>query len=461
MSKTHPQANTLSVRNPNAAGLDIGASEIYVAVPEGRDEESVRCFATFTADLHQLAAWLEACGVDTVAMESTGIYWVPIYEILEAKGFEVYLVNARHAKNVPGRKTDVQDCQWIQQLHTYGLLRASFRPAEEISVLRSLVRQRENLVRYRSAHIQHMQKALQLMNLNLTQVVSDITGVTGLAIIRAIVVGEQEPQNLARLRHPSCAKSHAQIAKALEGHYKSEHLFALTQAVEAYDFYDRQIARCDQEIETHYHALPSAPPDNENKPPIPTRRRPRKNQANFDLRTTLFQTVGVDLTAVDGIDALTAQTLIAEVGLDMNRWKSEKHFSSWLGVAPNHEKSGGKILRNRTRKTNNRAATALRIAAQSLARSQSALGAFYRRIRARQGAPKAITATAHKLARILYSMLKYRRPYADPGATYYEQQYHDRILRNLRRKAAQFGMQLMPSEPLISNQTTALEPTVS
>jgi transposase len=461
MAKTKNQANSFSVIHPNAAGLDIGASEIYAAVPEGRDEENVRSFPTFTVDLLALADWMQACGVDTVAMESTGVYWIPIYEILEARGIEVYLVNAHHAKNVPGRKTDVLDCQWIQQLHTFGLLRASFRPQEEISVLRSLVRHRENLVRYRSAHIQHMQKALQLMNVQLTQVVSDITGVTGLSIIRAIVAGEHDPLTLARFRHPACAKSSADIAKALDGHYKAEHLFALAQALEAYDFYNQQMLACDREIEAHYDSLPPAPPNPESLPPAPTHRKPRKNQANFDLTTALFQTVGVDLTAIDGIDALTAQTVISEIGLDMNRWPSVKHFTSWLGLAPNPEKSGGKVLRSHTRKTNNRANTALRIAAQSLARSQSALGAFYRRIRARQGAPKAITATAHKLARMIYYMLKHRRPYQDPGATYYEQQYHDRILRNLRRKAAQLGMQLIPRESLNVDQTMVPVPNVS
>lgn len=454
MARAKKRENAFSLINSNAAGLDIGANEIYAAVPEGRDVESVRSFPTFTVDLHQLAAWLESCNVDTVAMESTGIYWIPIYEILEAKGFEVYLVNAHHAKNVPGRKTDVDDCQWIQQLHTYGLLRASFRPEEEICALRSLVRHRENLVRYRSAHIQHMQKALQLMNVQLTQVVSDITGVTGLGIIRAIVAGQRDPQTLAQLRHPKCAKSRAQIAKALHGNYKPEHLFALAQALEAYDFYNQQMRVCDSTIETQYDALPPAPPDIVAEPPKPKRQKPRKNQAHFDLATTLFQTVGVDLTAIDGIDALTAQTILSEIGLDMSRWPTVKHFASWLGVAPNHEKSGGKLLRNRTRKTNNRANTALRIAAQSLARSQSALGAFYRRIRARQGAPKAITATAHKLARIIYFMLKYRRPYEDPGATYYEQQHQERMLRNLQRRAAQFGMQIVPRDPLVTNQTT-------
>ena len=448
--------------NPHAAGLDIGASEIYAAVPAERDAQPVRAFPTFTVDLQRLADWLQACGIETVAMESTGIYWLPIYEILEARGFAVYLVNARHLKNVPGRKTDVQDCQWIQQLHSYGLLRGSFRPEAEICALRSLVRHRENLVHLRAAHIQHMQKALHLMNLQLTQVVSDISGLTGLSIIRAIVAGERDPRTLARLRNAKCAKSEAEIAKALEGNYKPEHLFALKQALEAYDFYQQQIQVCDGELAARYAALPPAPPGEEPLPPAPKRPKPGKNQPRFDLASSLYQTVGVDLTAIDGIDALTAQAVLAEIGLDMSRWPTVKHFASWLGVSPHNDKSGGKLLRSHTKKTNNRANTALRIAAQTLARSQSALGAFYRRIRAKHGAAVAVTATAHKLARIIYFMLKERKPYQDPGATYYEQQYQERALRTLKRKAAQLGMKLVPVETAAPDPLpSTLDPVVS
>ena len=238
--------NALEQINLHAAGIDVGAEEVYVAVPPDRDEKSVRSFPTFTADLHRMADWLEACGIETVAMEATGVYWMPLYEILEAAGFEVYLVNARHVKNVSGRKTDVLDCQWIQQLHTYGLLHPSFRPPEQIVAIRSLVRHREMLMRYRSAHIQHMQKAMNLMNLQLTNVLSDITGVTGMKIIRAIVAGEQDLQSLAGKREPECKQDEAEIAKSLEGHFKREHLFELKQAVELYDFYDEQLAglRC-------------------------------------------------------------------------------------------------------------------------------------------------------------------------------------------------------------------------
>jgi transposase len=440
-----PALDVLEQINHHAAGLDIGSEEIYVCVPANRDEQSVRVFDTFTVDLHALADWLAACQIETVAMESTGVYWIPVYEILEARGFEVYLVNARHVKNVPGRKTDILDCQWIQQLHTYGLLRASFRPAEEITALRALARHRENLGRYRSAHIQHMQKALELMNVKLTRVVSDITGVTGLSIIRSIVAGERDPHKLARLRQSGCARSTQEIAKALQGNYKPEHVFVLHQALAQYDFYQQQIEECDAEMEAMYTDLPPSDPARQVSPsPTPRRSKPRKNQAHFDLAISLYRIVGVDLTAIDGIDALTAQTIITEIGTDMAAWPTVKHFTSWLGLAPHNDKSGGKVLRSRTKKTRNRANLAFRLAAHSLSRSQSAAGAFYRRIKARHGPAKATTATAHKLARMVYFMLKNRTAYVDPGVTYYEQQYREHAIRNLKRRAATLGLELVP-----------------
>ena len=441
-----PVLDIIDQINLHAAGLDIGAEEIYACVPVDRDEESVRVFPTFTVDLHALADWLEACQIETVAMESTGVYWIPIYEILKSRGFDVYLVNARHLKNVPGRKTDILDCQWIQQLHTYGLLRASFRPPEEICALRALARHRDNLIRYRAAHIQHMQKALQLMNLKLTSVVSDITGVTGMSIIRTITAGERDPDQLARLRQSGCANSEEEIAKALQGNYKPEYLFVLKQALAQYDFYLRQIQECDAEMETMYADLPPAAPDQiGSPPPKPSQGKPRKNQAHFDLATSLYQLVGVDLTAIKGIDALTAHSIITEIGTDVNAWPTVKHFTSWLGLSPHNDKSGGKVLRSRTKKTQNRANLAFRVAAQSLSRSQTALGAFYRRMRAKHGPATANTATAHKLARIVYSMLKNRTAYVDPGVSYYEEQYRDRAIRNLKRKAAALGLELTPA----------------
>jgi transposase len=433
--------------NLNAAGVDVGAEEIFVAIPKGRDEETVRSFPTFTADLERLADWLAACDIETVAMESTGVYWIPLYEILESHGFEVCLVNARHLKNVDGRKTDVLDCQWIQQLHTYGLLRGSFRPPEEICAIRSLVRQRDMLVRYRAAHIQHMQKALQQMNVQLTNVLSDITGVTGMKIIRDIIAGLRDPYRLAQHRDKRCAKSEEEIIKSLEGNYRHEHLFALKQAVELYDVYEQKLCECDKELETLYRKFdaPQKPGEGNNLPPKPRTGKRRKNQAHFDLAASLYQVAGVDLTQVDGIDALTAQTIISEIGLDMTQWPTVKHFTSWLGLSPRNDVTGGKVKRRGTRKTKNRANTALRLGAQTLARGDSALAAFYRRMRARHGPPKAITATAHKLARIVYYMLKYQQDYIDPGTTYYEQQQRERAIRNLQRRARKLGFTLEPA----------------
>ena len=448
------QVNALEQINLNAAGIDIGAEEVYVAVPPDRDAQSVRSFPTFTADLHRLADWLEQCGIDTVAMEATGVYWIPLYEILEERGFQVYLVNARHLKNVSGRKSDVLDCQWVQQLHTYGLLSASFRPPEHIVALRSLVRHREMLVQYRSAHIQHMQKALTVMNLRLTNVLSDITGVTGMKILRAILAGERDPQILAQFRDERCAKSEAEIAKSLEGHYKPEQVFLLQQAVELYDFYDRQLRACDAELETLYKQF-DPPDDPATPPPAPRTQKRRKNQAYFDLAPALYRlSGGIDLTQIDGVDEVTIQKVLSEIGTDMSKWPTEKHFASWLRLCPNNKVTGGKVKQRGVQPTTNRASTALRVAASSLKHSDSALGAYYRRIRTRSGAPAAVTATAHKLARIIYAMLKQRKPYHDFGAVYYEQQYRERVLRNLNRQAARLGFRLQPSTPLLAGQVS-------
>jgi transposase len=449
--KQVPTLDSLEQINLNAAGLDVGAAEIWVCVPEGRDETSVRVFQTFTVDLYTLADWLESCGVETVAMESTGIYWIPVYEILEARGFEVFLVNARHIKNVPGRKTDVLDCQWIQQLHTYGLLKASFRPEAEMCALRAYIRHRDNLIRYRSAHIQHIQKALHLMNVQLTNVISDITGQTGMHIIRDIVAGERDPVKLAQYRDPRCHSSQAEIAKALTGNYRDEHVFALQQALELYDFYNHQIKVCDVEIEQKYAAFkPVIDVEAHPLPPAKKKKQRAGNAPEFDLRSYLYQITAVDLTQIDGLDALGVQKIITETGVDMNRWLTVKHFTSWLTLAPHNDISGGKVLRSRTLKSKNRAAQAFRMAAQSVSRSDSALGAFYRRMRAKHGGPKAITATAHKIARIFYHLLKYKEEYHDPGQDYYEQKYRERVIRNLKRRAKAMGMVLVPQQQIVS-----------
>lgn len=429
--------------NLNAAGLDIGAEEIWACVPEGRDEEAVRRFETFTTDLYALADWLSQCGIDTVALESTGVYWIPIYEVLEARGFTVYLVNARHIKNVSGRKTDVLDCQWIQVLHTYGLLQASFRPNEDICALRAYVRHRDNLIRYRAAHIQHMQKALTQMNVLLTNVVSDITGVTGMAIIRSIVAGERDPVKLAQYRDPRCSRSKEDIGKALTGNYRPEHVFALKQAVECYDFYTAQIQASDAEIEKWY-ATHEAVVDVDAQPLAPSSKRRTKNVPEYDLRTYLYQITGVDLTQVDGLDTMLVQKIISEIGLDMSKWRTDKHFTSWLKLAPYNDISGGKVLRRKTGKSTNRAAQAFRLAAQSVSRTDTALGAFYRRMRAKHGGPKAIVATARKIACIVYHMLKDKTEYVDRGAAHYEEKYRQRVINNLKRKAAKLGLKVVP-----------------
>lgn len=428
--------------NLNAAGIDIGSESHYVAVPPDRDKESqdVRFFGTFTSDLYALANWLKKCKIDTVAMESTGVYWIPLFEILESKGFDVKLVNPRSIKNVPGRKTDVLDCQWIQQLHSFGLLQGSFRPDEQICILRSYLRQRSMLVSDASQYIQRMQKALEQMNIKLNQVIRDITGTTGMAIIRAILDGERNPKKLATHRHPRCKNDAATIAKSLHGNWRKEHLFALEQAVEAFNFYQKQIGVCDQKIEQH---LSSFDDRSAGRPLAKTRRLTGRNKLAFDAQEHLYQMTGVDLTRVDGLNTLSALQIIGEIGLDMSRWPTEKHFASWLGLSPGSKISGGKVLSSKTKQCSNRAAHYLRLAAYSLHRSSSAIGAFFRRKKAQLGPAKAITATAHKLARIIYNMLKHGTAYEDLGQDYYETRYKQRVLQNLKRRAKQFGCQLV------------------
>jgi transposase len=438
---------TLRRHNSAAAGLDIGAAEIWACVPAGRASQSVRAFGTFTPDLHALADWLEQCEVRTVAMESTGVYWIPIYEVLEARGLEVYLVNARPLKHVPGRKSDVQDCQWIQQLHSYGLLTASFRPAEDLRVLRAYLRQRARLLEHRAGHIQHMQKALPQMNVQLPQVLSDITGTTGVAIMRALVAGERDPQVLARLRHGRCQRSEAEIVQALSGHYRAEHVFALKQALALYDFYTAPVQECDTYLEQHYAAL--KPTSEEQTPPPPLGPDPKpnshaKNAPPFDVRACWYRILGFDLTAMPGLEASSAQVLLSEIGTDLSKWPTEKQFASWLGLAPHNDISGGKVLRSKPLKGNRRAAQALRLAAQTLGRTQTALGSYYRRMRARKGPTQAITATAHKLARILSHVLKHRTPYHPQSQETYEQHLRHRAIQHLKRTATRLGFTLLP-----------------
>jgi transposase len=434
--------------NPDAAGIDVGATEHYVAVPSSRDGEPVRRFETFTSDLYALADWLKQCDIRTVAMESTGVYWIPLFQILEDRGFEVKLVNAKHVKNVAGRKTDVSDCQWIQILHSYGLLSGSFRPAADICVLRSYLRHREMLVRFAAIHVQHMQKALTQMNLHLHHVISDITGATGMAIIRAIIAGERNLQRLAEMRDYRVKASEKVIIKSLEGDYRLEHLFALTQAVELFDFYRKQITDCDEKTAEQMKRLDSKIDPDAAPMDSPKRRRNKtRNEPRFDCRSEAYRICGVDLTKIDGVDESTALMVVSEAGPDMSPWRTEKHFASWLALCPNNRISGGQVLQRHTRKVVHRLRNALRMCAQSLLKSKSALGAYCRRMCARLGAPHGITATAHKLARLIYRMLKFGQTYADKGQEHYDQKYKEKLVKNLSRRAHELGFQIVSKSP--------------
>jgi transposase len=426
--------------HPNAASIDIGSREHYVAVPEGRATPSVRSFGCTTSQLKEMAAWLHSCGVDTVAMETTGVYWVPVHEVLEDAGLKPFLFDGRQTRHVSGRKSDVLDCQWSQKLHSYGLLTPSFRPPKEIASLRSYWRQREGIVESCSRQILLMHKALEQMNVQLHKAVSDLTGQTGMRILRAIVAGERDLNALARLRDRRVKATEEEVARALEGTYREEHMFALTQALEAFDFFQQQLVACDQALERYFVQLPSAP-DPSSVPPPPQRRR--KNQPHFDLRKELVRIAGVDPCRIEGIAALTAQTLVSECGTDMTPFPSSKNFTSWLGICPNNRKTGGRIRSRRTRRVNNRAATAFRLAAQSLHHSNSALGSYYRQMKARLGAGKATTAVAHKLARLYYRLMKYGEPYFAQTQAQYEAQRRQRDLNALRRRASRFGLQLL------------------
>ena len=449
MMKNNEQSNPVKKKriskfleqvNLYAAGIDIGSQSHYVSVPDELASESVREYSCFTGDLNRMADWLVEIGIQTVAMESTGIYWIPAYEILEERGLIVLLVNSRHIKNVPGRKTDVLDCQWIQQLHTYGLLEGAFRPEEETVALRTYMRQRETLTQQTSDQIRRMQKALRQMNLLLDNVVSDIDGVTGMKIIRAILDGERNAVTLAKYRDGRCKKDEKTIAASLEGHYREEHLFSLRQSVELYDTFQTKIMDCDNVIQSQLDKMDTKS-DKKNLPP--SKKVKSKNTPKFDVRGEMYQMTGVDLTSIDGLNESSVLKILSETGSDISAWPTEKHFCSWLGLSPGNKVTGGKSLSGKTKPSANRAASAFRLSAFGLLNSQSALGAYCRRQRTRLGAPKAITATAHKLARIFYSMLKNGTEYVDKGQDYYEKQYHDRIVKNLKKRAADMGFELI------------------
>jgi transposase len=445
-AKQVAEVDSLTVLHPNAAGIDIGVDEMWVSVREDRDPEPVRRFGMNTPDLMAVADWLGACGVETVALESTSVYWIPLYEVLEARGFQVYLVNARHAKHLPGRKKDETDCQWLRRLHAFGLLNNSFRPEAEMRAVRAYLRHRADLIQHRAAHIQHMQKALHQMNLRLSPTVKDITGVTGMAIIRAILAGERDPHQLARWRDPKCAKPEAEFVKALTGHYRDEHVFALKQAVALYDAYTQQIRECDQELERKFSAL--KPVHDDDLPPLDPRDKRNthsKNAPAYDARSLLYQLLGVDVVAVDGLNEATVQIIISEIGTDMRCWPDDKHFCSWLSLAPHTDISGGKVLRSRTLKTRNRAGQAFRMAAQAVSKTDTAYGAYFRRMRAKHGPKKAIVATAHKIARAVYFMLRDHKPFRDMTAEVYTQREREREIARLTKKATQLGFTLTPA----------------
>lgn len=451
-SKRSKRVEFMPLVYANAAGLDIGAREIYACIPPERAEENVKVFGTFTVDLNALADYLAAHHIDSVAMESTGVYWIPAFEVLEGRGIKVCLVNARNMKGVPGRKSDVQDCQWIQKLHSVGLLTNSFRPDAEMCALRAYLRHRADLLHHRAAHIQHMQKAFQQMNIQLPQVLSDITGETGLAIVRAILAGERDGVKLAQFRNPRCKSSQETIAKALVGTWKEEHLFALQQSLQFYDFYTQQMAHCDAQIQQQYSVMKPrwhASPDDPVIPVATPRRNKRsKNSPPPGVEGEIMRITGVDIAAVTGIGAGLAQTILSEIGTDMSKWPTEKHFASWLGVAPRNDISGGKILRSRILPARNRAGQAFRQAATSVSHTSTAFGAFYRRKRAQGGPLHAQVATANKIARTVYHLLKYHVPYQDMSAEEFERQHRERDLKALRKKAAKLGFTLVEFQSL-------------
>ncbi|MHB1670314.1 IS110 family RNA-guided transposase [Thiomonas sp.] len=424
---------------PHAAGIDVGGSSHWVAVSTDAAEDSVREFGAMTDDLHAMADWLPQCGVDTVALESTGVYWIPVYEVLEQHGLQVWLVDARQMKYVPGRKSDVQDCQWLQKLMSLGLLRAAFRPSQAVCVVRAVARQREVLLAEQAAWVLRMQKALVQMNIQLGEVLTDVMGVTGQAIIRDIVAGERDPAALARHRHARVKASTADIERALTGNWREEHLFVLGQALAMYDSLAQRLGECNAKID----ALLDARGTHEVKLEGPSKRA-GKNTPAFDLRAALARWAGVDLTRINGLAVTSVLTVLSEIGPDLSRFASVKHFCSWLGLCPGTKISGGKVLSARTRRSSNRVRQALKMAAMRLSRSSSALGAFYRRLCARMDKPRANTAVAHKLARMIYFMLTRGEDYVDQGQQRYEEQQRQRSIAALKRRAADLGFVITP-----------------
>jgi transposase len=437
-------AAALHVINPDAAGIDVHSDMHMVCVPADRDANPVRQFGANTADLQEIVAWLKKCRIKTVALESTGVYWIPLFELLEAEGFEVNLVEPGQLSRCGARpKTDVLDAQWIQRLHSYGLLRASFRPPDSVLALRAYSRQRQMQVRYAASHVQHMQKAMEQMNVKLTEVVTDITGRTGMSIIGAILEGERDPLKLAQLRDPRCFSSEDQIALALQGTWRPEHLFELRQAHELYRFHHQQITECDQQVAAELAKFSNRAGE-KTRTAKPRKRGRKGNDVRFDATGPLFQALGVDLTLIDGIDVGTALVILAEIGVDVSRFPTEKHFASWLRLCPAQNESNNTKRRGGHRRVTNRVTIALRMAARSAGKTMTPLGLFYRRIRSRIGGLGAVKATAHKMACLVYRMLKYGQEYVTQSMAEYEAQMKANMLRTLARKAAAMGFQLTP-----------------
>jgi transposase len=431
--------------NKYTAGIDIGSRSHFVAIPADLCDEPVREFSSFTGDLKNLAAWLKSHKIESIAMESTGVYWIPLFEMLENAGFEVILVNAAHVKNVPGRKSDVLDCQWIQRLHSYGLLRGAFRPDGETCVLRSFMRQRTHIIEEAASYKLRMQKALTQMNVHINNVISDLTGELGMKIVRAIVAGNHDPKSLANFHNNRYKNDKETIEKSLEGNYREEHIFNLKQSLEFMDFCHLKLKECDDEIEKIIKNLTSenTPSKVESQSKRSKQSKRRKNEFHFSAKDMLINLLGIDLTAVDGLEAQTVLKILSETGTDMSKWKTEKQFTSWLGLSPGTKISGGKKLSTRTRHGKNRASHYFKLSANTLAHSDSALGAFFRRMKAKLGTASAITATAHKLARIFYAMLQKKKSYADLGAEYYEQKHKQRVLKSLMKRAESLGYMLV------------------
>ena len=427
------------ITHPNAAGIDVGSAQHHVAVPPDRAEQPVREFGCHTSDLLALGDWLVECGVDTVALESTGVYWIALYEVLEARGLDVWLVNAKSVRHVSGRKSDVLDCQWLQQLHTFGLLRAAFRPQGAVCRLREIVRLREVVIEERARHVQRMQKALTQMNVQLGTVLSDIVGETGQAIIRAIVAGQRDADELAALRNYRVKASAQEIASSLQGTWKEEHLFCLEHELASYDFDGVQLQKIDEQIQQQLKGLQTQ----EKKAQVNGNKGRAKNAPKFDLRGALLNWSGVDLTRVPGVDVTTALKVLSELGPTLQEFETGKRFCSWLGLCPGTRITGGKRISGQSKRLRNRVSQALKLAAQGLSRSHCAMGAYYRRLSLRMGSPKAVTAVAHKLARVIYAMLTGREEYVERKQDEQEERYRARAIKNIKRRAAEMGFELV------------------